>query len=134
MRAVLMSVVALVVSFLGNQASAADAYQSFKTAIYVTVNSTRAMADPKVRDEQYRRVAGQLRFDKVYIETFRSGVFADESTLEGIKKFFKSKGIATSGGITLAKNEGSGQFAAFDYENPQDRAECQRAVELAARH
>jgi hypothetical protein len=134
MRAVLMSAVALVVSFLGNQASAADAYQSFKTAIYVTVHSTREMADPKVREQQYRRVAGQLRFDKVYIETFRSGVFADESTLEGIKKFFKSKGIATSGGITLAKNEGSGQFAAFDYENPQDRAECQRAVELAARH
>ena len=134
MRAVLMSAVALVVGFLANQASADDAYQSFKTAIYVTVHSTREMADPKVRDEQYRRVSGQLRFDKVYIETFRSGVFADESTLEGIKKFFKSKGIATSGGITLAKNEGSGQFAAFDYENPQDRAECQRAVELAARH
>lgn len=135
MRAVLMSAVAVMVSFIGNgTASAADAYQSFKAAIYVTVNATREMADPKVRDQQYRRVAGQLRFDKVYIETYRGGVFADEASLESIKKFFKSKGIATSGGITLAKGGSGGQFGTFDYENAQDRAECQRAVELAARH
>jgi len=134
MRAVLMSAVALVVSFTGNGASAADAYQSFKTAIYVTVNSTREMADPKVRDQQYHRVADQVRFDKVYIETYRGGVFADEASLEGIKKFFKSKGIATSGGVTLAKGGSGGQFGTFDYENESDRAECQRAVELAARH
>jgi hypothetical protein len=134
MRAVLVSAVALFVGFIGNAAAAADAYQGFKTAIYVTVNSTREMADPKVREQQYRRVADQLRFDKVYIETYRGGIFADEASLDGIKKFFKSKGIATSGGVTLAKGGSGGQFGTFDYENEQDRAECQRAIELAARH
>ena len=134
MRAVLISAVAAALSFFGNTASAADAYQSFKAAIYVTVNSTREMADPKAREQQYQRVAGQLHFDKVYIETYRGGTFADEASLESIKKFFKSKGIAVSGGVTLAKGGSGGQFGTFDYENEQDRAECQRAIELAARH
>ena len=134
MRAVLISAVAVALSFFGNAASAADAYQSFKAAIYVTVNSTREMADPKARERQYQRVADQLRFDKVYIETYRGGTFADEASIESIKKFFKSKGIAVSGGVTLAKGGSGGQFGTFDYENEQDRAECRRAIELAARH
>ncbi len=134
MRAALISAVVVASSFFGSAASAADAYQSFKTAIYVTVNSTRELADPKVREQQYRRVADQLRFDKVYVESYRGGTFADDATLEDIKRFFKSKGIATSGGITLAKGGSGGQFGTFDYENEHDRAECQRAVELAARH
>ena len=134
MRAVLISAVAVALSFFGNAASAADAYQSFKATIYVTVNSTREMADPKARERQYQRVADQLRFDKVYIETYRGGTFADEASLENIKKFFKSKGIAVSGGVTLAKGGSGGQFGTFDYENEQDRAECRRAIELAARH
>lgn len=134
MRAALISAVAVALSFFANTAAATDAYQSFKTAIYVTVNATRAMADPKTREQQYARVSDQLRFDKVYIEAYRGGKFADEASLEGIKKFFKSKGIAVSGGITLAKGGSGGQFGTFDYENEQDRAECRRAVELAARH
>lgn len=134
MRAMLISAVAVALSFFGNAASAADAYQSFKAAIYVTVNSTREMADPKARERQYQRVADQLRFDKVYIETYRGGTFADEASIESIKKFFKSKGIAVSGGVTLAKGGSGGQFGTFDYENEQDRAECRRAIELAARH
>ena len=133
MRGVLIFVAAVALSFCGYAATAAEAYQSFKTAIYVTVDSTREMADPKVRDEQYRRVADQLRFDKVYIETYRGGAFADDTTLEDVKKFFKSKGIA-SGGITLAAGGRGGQFGTFDYENPADREECKKAAELAARH
>ncbi|HEY6924587.1 MAG TPA: hypothetical protein VI653_14035, partial [Steroidobacteraceae bacterium] len=80
------------------------------------------------------RIAAQVRFDKVYLETYRGGVFADEVSLESIKKFFRAKGIAVSGGITLAKGGHGGQFGTFDYEDASDRAECQRAVELAARH
>ena len=114
--------------------AAESAYRNFKAAIYITVNSTRQLADPKTREQQYQRIAGQVRFDKVYLETYRGGVFADEASLESIKKFFRSKGIAVSGGITLAKGGHGGQFGTFDYEEANDRAECQRAVELTARH
>ena len=126
---------AFVLSLVGTTAAAAEsAYRNFKAAIYITVHSSRQLADPKTREQQYQRIAGQVRFDKVYLETYRGGVFADEASLESIKKFFRSKGIAVSGGITLAKGGHGGQFGTFDYEDANDRAECQRAVELTARH
>jgi hypothetical protein len=121
---------------LASEAASApeSAYRNFKAAIYITVTSTRLLEDSTTREQQYQRIAGQVRFDKVYLETYRGGVFADEASLEDIKRFFRSKGIAVSGGITLAKGVHAGQFGTFDYEDPADRAECQRAVELAARH
>jgi hypothetical protein len=126
---------AFVFSLMGATVTAAEsAYRNFKAAIYITVTSTRQLADPKTREQQYQRIAAQVRFDKVYLETYRGGVFADEASLESIKKFFRSKGIAVSGGITLAKGGQGGQFGTFDYEDASDRAECRRAVELTARH
>jgi len=44
---------------------AGGAYKNFRAAIYVTVDGTHRLEDPKVREQQYRRIAGQLRFDKV---------------------------------------------------------------------
>ncbi len=61
-------------------------------------------------------------------------MFATDAEIDSAKKFLESKGIIVSGGITLAKGGAGGQFGTFDYENADDRAECQRAVELAARH
>ncbi|HEY6451264.1 MAG TPA: hypothetical protein VIX87_01555 [Steroidobacteraceae bacterium] len=115
-------------------ATSPGAYRNFRAAIYITVNSTRELADPATLERQYQRVAGQLRFDKVYLEVYRNGQFADEATLARIKKYFTAHGIAVSGGVTLAAGGHGGQFGTFDYENPQDRAECRRAVELAARN
>src|SRR3984893_6753872 len=115
-------------------AVAEGAYHNFKAAIYITVGATRELANPQTLQEQYSRIASQLRFDKVYLETYRNGQFAEEASLETIKKFFIARGIAVSGGVTLAAGGHGGQFGTFDYEDPRDRAECQRAVELAARH
>jgi hypothetical protein len=134
MRTMWLSAVAVMLSLVGSAAWSEGAYRNFKAAIYVTVTSTRQLADPKTREQQYQRMAGQVRFDKVYLEVYRSGQFADESSLESIKKFFSSKGIAVSGGVTLAAEEKNAQFGTFDYESEHDRAECRQAVELAARH
>jgi hypothetical protein len=125
---------AILIFLLCAVSTAAGAYENFKVAIYVTVSATRQLADPQTLQRQYDRIASQVRFDKVYIETYRSGQFADEAALAAIGKFFRDRGIAVSGGITLAAAGHAGQFGTFDYENPQDRAECQRAVELTARH
>ena len=110
------------------------AYQNFRAAIYITVTSTRQLADQATLEKQYARVSSQLRFDKVYLEVYRNGQFADEASLARIKKFFAAHGVAVSGGITLAAGGHGGQFGTFDYENPQERAECQQAVEMAARN
>ncbi len=133
LRTGLLTLTAIAAGF-GSIASAHGAYRNFTAAIYIPVTSTRELADAQTLERQYARIAGQLRFDKVYLEVYRGGQFADEATLARIKKFFAAHGIAVSGGVTLAAAGHGGQFGTFDYENPQDRAECQRAVELAARN
>jgi hypothetical protein len=124
----------LALSLVAAQAHAA-AYRNFRVAIYVPVSSTKRLADPATFEREYARVSSQLKFDKVYIEAYRSREFATDAELETVKREFQAKGIQTSGGVTLAAGGWpGGQFGTFDYENPADRAECERAVRLIARH
>ena len=109
-------------------------YKNFRTAIYVVVNATKQLADPKVFEKEYERVSRQLRFDKVYVEVYRNHMFATDAEIETVKKEFEAKGIIVSGGVTLAAGGVGGQFGTFDYEIPADRAECKEAAELAAKH
>ncbi|MGH8262052.1 MAG: hypothetical protein ACRET4_01120 [Steroidobacteraceae bacterium] len=128
-------IVALVVLLIPVAASAATPnYKNFRVAIYVVVNSTRILADPAERERQFERAMRQVKFDKVYLEVYRDHQFASDAEIDAVKKFFIDRGVAVSGGITLAKGGQGGQFGTFDYEKPEDRAECRQAVELAARH
>ena len=115
-------------------AAHAGQYKNFSVAIYIAARTTQQLSDPKVREQQFERVWSQVRFDKVYIETYRDSVFVDEKTIAEVKAFFKRKGIAVAGGITPAKGGQGGQFGTFDYEDPAHRDECKRAVELTARY
>jgi hypothetical protein len=114
-------------SAAGSPTMADGAYQNFKAAIYVPVNAVRQLQDPKLREQQYQRIAQQLRFDKVYLETYRGGQFADDALLEQLKK----KGRC--GRRNRPRRSRSGQFATLDYENPEDRATCRRAAECERR-
>ena len=126
-------VAALLLMSFGAAADAA-AYKNFKAAIYIPVGATKKLADPATFDREFKRVSSQLDFDKVYIEAYRDRVFATDAELDAVKRAFQAKGIETSGGITLAAGGSGGQFGTFDYELPADRAECERASRLAARH
>jgi len=110
------------------------AYRHFRAAIYLTVSDTKRLADRATFEREFARVSSQLRFDHVYIEAYRDRVFATDEELERVKGWFRERGIQTSGGITLAAGGQGGQFGTFDYEDPADRAECERAVRLIARH
>jgi hypothetical protein len=127
-----------VLAFLGlisfAHAAHAAAYTNFRVAIYVTVHDTKRLADPATFARDFARVSSQLAFDKVYIEAYRDRQMATDAELETVKREFQAKGIQTSGGVTLAAGGSGGQFGTFDYENPADRAECERAVRLIARH
>ena len=112
----------------------AAAYKNFRAAIYITVGDTKRLADPMAFARDFARVSSQLTFDKVYIEAYRDRAFATDAELETVKREFQARGIQTSGGITLAAGGSGGQFGTFDYESPADRAECERAVRLIARH
>ena len=109
-------------------------YRNFRTAIYVVVNATKELADPKEFAREYDRATRQLKFDKVYVEVYRNHLFATDAEIEAVKKEFEAKGIIVSGGVTLAAGGVGGQFGTFDYENPSDREECKKAAELAAKH
>jgi len=132
----LRQIVAVLLSLVLPIALPAEArsYRNFRAAIYVTVGDTKKLADESVFEKEFRRVSSQLKFDKVYIEAYRDHLVATDAELETVKREFQAKGIQTSGGITLAAGGSGGQFGTFDYENPADRAECERAVRLIARH
>jgi hypothetical protein len=131
----IIGVVALLCCLLLPQAAQAEAYKNFRVAIYIPVNSTKRIANPAAFEREFARVSSQLKFDKVYIEAYRNREFATDAELEAVKREFQAKGIQTSGGVTLAAGGWpGGQFGTFDYENPADRAECERAARLAARH
>ena len=111
-----------------------QAHANFRTAVYVTVDATRRLSDPAVFAREFARVYTQAPFDHVYIEDYRDSRFATDAQIEAVKHMFEAKGIAVSGGVTLAAGGRNGQFGTFDYENPRDLAECKEAVERAARH
>jgi hypothetical protein len=109
-------------------------YRHFRVAVYVTVGSTRRLADPATRAREFERISSQLHFDKIYLEVYRNHEFATDAELEAVTSYFLAHGVQVAGGVTLAAGGSNGQFGTFDYELPQDRAECQKAVELAAHH
>ncbi len=109
-------------------------YQNFSVAVYIPVTSTRQLADPKVLQQQFERIWSQVHFNKVYLEDYRSGVFADPASLDRIAKFFRARGITVDGGLTLTAVDQGGPFQSFDYENPKDVATAERAVRIAAQH
>ena len=111
-----------------------QAHRHFKTAIYIAVGDVKKLADRATFDREFGRAAAQLRFDKVWIESYRDRVFATDAELERVKGWFRANGIETQGGVTLAAGGEGGQFGTFDYEKREDRAEAERAVRLAARH
>ena len=122
----------LVLAFLA-PAEAAQ-YKNFRTAIYVVVNTTKQLADPKVFATEFDRMQHQLKFDKVYVEVYRNHLFATDAEIETVKKAFAAKGIIVAGGVTLAAGDKNGQFGTFDYEDAADRDECKKASILAAQH
>jgi hypothetical protein len=115
-------------------APAAGHYRHFKAAIYIPVNVTRSLADPRVFEHQFARAMSQVPFDKVYIEAYRDRQFASDAELDTVKKQFQAKGVEVAGGVTLAAGGFNGQFMTFDYELPEDRRMAKQAMERAARH
>jgi hypothetical protein len=137
-RAILMTACLALLGGAAMTPIAADApvghYKNFRVAIYVTVDATKRMADPAQAEREFDRVWSQVQFDKVYVEDYRDNDFATDAQVEAAKKFFESKGIIVSGGITLAAGNDRGQFNTFDYESAADRATAEQAVRESARH
>jgi len=102
------------------------------------------MKDPAWMQSSWEDISSQVRVDKVYIETYRSGTLADGALLETVKSFFTARGVQVAGGIAYAaggdmagfeSSEGSdGQFISFCYTNPKERDYVKNVAEVTARH
>ncbi len=110
----------------------AENYQNFDVAVYCRAYEVRQMADPSWLKPRWNELAGQVRVDKVYLETHRDMILVDKETIATARKFFAEHGIETAGGITLTVNERD-RFETFCYTNTEHRQKVKEIVEYTAR-
>jgi hypothetical protein len=109
-------------------------YQNFAVAIYIPVAVVKQFAQPGRLEAEWKRISSQLKVDKVYIESHRDRVLADEALLETVKKFFIDHGVRIAGGITFTDTPLEFGWRSFCYTDPVDRAFAKKVAEMTARH
>ena len=120
------------------------AHDRFRVAVCIPVGVVERMTDPAYLQKSWDELSSQVKVDKVYIESYRSGVLADDAMLETVKAFFAARGVEVAGGIAYAAggdtagftaNEvESGQFISFCYTDPKQRDYVKHVAEVTARH
>jgi hypothetical protein len=113
--------------------AATPGYKNFQVAVYIPEYVVEQMKDPQYLESTWETISGQVKVDKVYIETYRSGKLADDQLLEQVKKFFLDRGVEVAGGMGLTVME-SNNFQSFAYTDPKDRAYVKSVAEKTARH
>ncbi|HEX8712058.1 MAG TPA: hypothetical protein VF730_09315 [Terracidiphilus sp.] len=138
--------------FLGCLALSAappPAHDQFHVAVYIPVGVVEQMKDPAWLEKSWKEISSQVKVDKVYIETYRSGLVADDALLDSVKKFFVDQGVEVAGGIayvgggdnagrvgnfTVTQKVEPGQFISLCYTDPAQRDFVKHIAELTARH
>jgi hypothetical protein len=109
-----------------------SSYQHFDVSIYSTVYDVKKMADLDWLTARFDAINRVLHVDKIYLETHRDTVIAEEETMVQAREFFESRGVRTAGGITLTVMERN-RFQTYCYTNPEHRRKVQEIVEYTAR-
>jgi hypothetical protein len=100
-------------------------YKNFDVATYATVRDVVLMNDPAYLESRWEAMSKYVKYDKIYLETSRDMIIADQSSLDAGKKFFQSKGLKVSGGITWTADERNG--VTFCYSDPK---QMQKAIDI----
>ncbi|MBP9619011.1 MAG: hypothetical protein KBE48_11835, partial [Bacteroides sp.] len=108
-------------------------YRSFKVSVYTRAYEVEKMKDLHWLDSTWTIISGQIKVDKIYLETHRDLLVVPDETLEQAKKYFQDRGIEVGGGIMYTIDE-SNNFQTFCYTNPKDRKKVQEIAEHTARH
>ena len=111
----------------------ADSYKNFNVAIYTRVYEVNKMEDRDWLKKNFDIIQKNLKVDKVYLETHRDWIVADQDNITWLKKFFKDRGVKTSGGITITVNERN-RFQTYCYSNPEHRAKLKQVIEFTAKN
>jgi len=122
----------LILTALFSIAAQAQESKPFKTVVYIPVQITLKMKDRAWLESSWQTIHSQLQVDKVYLETYRSRVLADEALVADIKKFFQAQGVEVSGAICYSDAD-HGQFTSFTYTKPEDRDYVKHVAEMTAK-
>jgi hypothetical protein len=118
---------ALCISFLTTTYAfgSGNNYKNFDVASYATVRDVVLMKDAAYLESRWDAMSKYVKYDKIYLETSRDMIVADQASLDAGKKFFLSKGLKVSGGITWTVDEHNG--VTFCYSDPK---QMQKAIEI----
>lgn len=93
-------------------------YKNFSVALFCTVNDLIPIEQLDYLEEKINFIEKHISFNKVYLETYRSGRLLEKEKLLKIKEFFNKKGVLTSGAITpLPTYDPELAFESFCYNN-----------------
>lgn len=107
-------------------------YKNFDVAVYATVRDVVHMNDAGYLQDRWEALAKYVRYDKIYLETSRDLIIADQASLDAAKKFFTGKGLKVSAGITWTVDEHNG--VTFCYSDPVQRAKAKEIIQFTARN
>jgi hypothetical protein len=107
-------------------------YKNFDVATYATVRDVVQMKDPAYLESRWAGMSKYVKFDKVYLETSRDLIVADQESLDAGKSFFQSKGLKVSGGITWTVDEHNG--VTFCYSDPKQLQKAKEIIQFTARN
>jgi hypothetical protein len=106
-------------------------YNNFKVAVYARAYEVDKMGDLNWLAPIWDEISGQVKVDKIYLETHRDLLIVKKETIEAAKKFFRDHNVEVAGGITLTVNERN-MFETFCYSNPEHRQKVKEIVEYTA--
>lgn len=114
-------------------AQTAEHYHNFNSAIYVAIDTMKRMAaDPKYMQDSFNVVHAHIKFNKVWLETYRWNQEIGEADVRKVKQFFESKGIQTSGGIMAVMGAPGDGIRSFCWSNPAQRERFRKLVAFTA--
>lgn len=97
-------------------------YKNFNVAVYMPVQEVLYFLENRESAEKMLgHLTDNVKIGRVYIENYRSQVFATKEQLIEAKKLFEEKGIACSGGITTCDDDSRRGYASLCYSNPTHR-------------
>ena len=115
-------------------AAQAGNYRNFRNTAYIVAGDVNRIGTVENWEKSYGEFVKNLKLDKVYIETFRDMTYSDDKALDAAIKFFKSKGVEVSGGITYNWRGGVRQrWESFCYSNPEHLAIIKDVIERTAK-
>ncbi len=106
-------------------------YSNFTVSVYCRAYEVRQMTNLVWLSNVWNNVGGQLKVDKVYLETHRDGVIRTGRRSPAPNGFLKAGASASPPRIATVANERN-LYQSFCYSTPADRRKLKEIVEYTA--